>query len=555
LSNRRWLPPTLFALLALAVTGPLFRQEGFVFLLDMVWGPRMGWADLTQDGVSAHLPQWLLLQALARLIPLEILQKLLLTGLLWGAGYAAFRLAMRWLPVAWALFAGVLYMTNPYVFERLMAGHWIVLSGYVWLPVVFGAAVDLLERPSAGRAWRFGLLYGVYPVVSLHWAYIATGVVAALAGVRLAAGLRGSAGAWRAWVRTYGGRIGRWAGRWTLLWSVLNGWWLYGYLQPGSILRRITLGDFAAYGTRGDPVYGPFWNVLSLHGFWSSDWLVPKDYSPAWPWIALLAAGMALAGLIAAPRAMRRTALTLLLLLVPVWWIAVGYAAPWPRETVRFLYEWLPGFAGLRETAKVTGVLALIYALGVPLCGWRLGTLLQARVLPGRWLPGAVWLVSAVSMIGYHAPIFGAAQGQMAVAPYPAGWEQAQTRLEADAAERVWVLPWQAYLRLSFADGRPVANPARAFFGAPLVTGNSLENTQLADDRQRAWDQLLIGVLHRAEPLADYAGFLEAQGISHILLIKSDQYAAYTFLAASPLLERRYEDDTVAVYRIGRSAP
>jgi hypothetical protein len=140
----------VLALLALA---PLLRR-GYVLSYDMVFVPRLelgrGLLGLG-TAVPRAVPADLLVALASRVVPADLVQKLLLAGVFAGAAAGAARLtpAPGVLPRA---AAAVLYAWNPFLYERLVMGHWGLLVSYAALPWVARAAIDL--RAGAPGATR-----------------------------------------------------------------------------------------------------------------------------------------------------------------------------------------------------------------------------------------------------------------------------------------------------------------------------------------------------------------------------------------------------------------
>ena len=130
----------LFALgVALLVTGPALAP-GFVLLRDMVFVPRQD-LDLDAFGLGGSLPRAVPIDAvmglLTAVVPGQVLQKIVLVGVVWLAVLGAARLV----PPGpdgrrggAAAVAGLVYGWSPYVAERLLMGHWTLLLGFAALP-------------------------------------------------------------------------------------------------------------------------------------------------------------------------------------------------------------------------------------------------------------------------------------------------------------------------------------------------------------------------------------------------------------------------------------
>src|SRR3984957_19062225 len=141
----RW-PALAGLLLGLLALGPALGR-GFVLSYDMVFvpGPPFSSALLGLSGGPARpVPSDAVVAVAARLIPADILQKLILLAIfVLACSGAAALLADCWRarrgtppPLPACLAAGVFYSWNPYLAERLVMGQWALLLGYAGLPWV-----------------------------------------------------------------------------------------------------------------------------------------------------------------------------------------------------------------------------------------------------------------------------------------------------------------------------------------------------------------------------------------------------------------------------------
>ena len=190
---------------------------------------------------------------------------------------------LRDAPPGARLAGAVVYLWNPYVYERLAIGHWALLCGYACLPWVAAAALAV-RRDGLDPARLAGLAIplAVAAVTSPTGDVLAAGVAGALVlpSVRALAATSGVA-------------------------VVANlPWLLPGLLHTPGVGEGADAG-VAAFAARSDTPYGVVGSVLSLGGMWKT--AVAPDPTPAWLF-ALLSLGItvvALAGVAACRRAGR----------------------------------------------------------------------------------------------------------------------------------------------------------------------------------------------------------------------------------------------------------
>src|SRR3989344_5411861 len=158
------IPVLIFFILTILVVWPLYRA-GRIFLLDMSWPPVIDLADYLRNGLEPGFALTLVIKLLSFVASTALLQKIVLTLVLLFAAYCMYRLsytvysslitmtasprrpgsrATIW-PSSYATLSGLLYMINPWVYERFLAGHWVVLLGYAVFPLYILCLWRVLE--------------------------------------------------------------------------------------------------------------------------------------------------------------------------------------------------------------------------------------------------------------------------------------------------------------------------------------------------------------------------------------------------------------------------
>ncbi|MFI9507014.1 hypothetical protein [Nocardia sp. NPDC052566] len=131
-------------MLALVIAGPLLGP-GYLLLRDAVSTPRSYLTDSALglgDAAPRAVPQDATLAVLSPVLDGGLIVKAILLLALWAAGYGAAALARKLLhvPLGPQLVATTVALWNPYVAERLLQGHWSLLTGYAALPWTILAA-------------------------------------------------------------------------------------------------------------------------------------------------------------------------------------------------------------------------------------------------------------------------------------------------------------------------------------------------------------------------------------------------------------------------------
>ena len=493
----------VLALLVVLLLGPALWRPGFLVVADMTFVPDQPWkpAWLGLDGsVPRAVPADAVVWALDAALPGSPSGRLILPLTLWLAGLGVLRAAGRCFPslgIGARLAAAVLYVWNPFVFERLAIGHWGLLMGYAALPWVLAAALDL----RAGRP-------GGWPRLLLSLAAAAAGSpTGGLMTVLVAIGVAAGRPWWRPVV------VG-------LTGVVLNlPWLLPGLLSHGTVADPDGATAFAA---AADTPYGVLGSLLSLGGIWKAAAAPGERERALLAGVALLVSLAALV-LLARRRAWRLLALAAVALAVA--WLPV---APAGRDALEWLIGRVPGAGLLRDSQKWLMPLALVVAVGFAgLVGeagrrWpgrRVGVAVVAALLPLVLLPSLAWGLS-----GRFDPV-----------RYPADWFQVRALLERQPADelRTAVLPWSAYQRLPFNGGAAALDPAIRFFPGQVVTATDLDVGDLVVAGDDPATAPIGAALGDRQQLTEA---LRAEGVRFVLLHRTAAGAARVVEPAGAVL-------------------
>ncbi|MFJ9555091.1 hypothetical protein ACIRPH_14835 [Nocardiopsis sp. NPDC101807] len=506
----RLLPWAVGLLAGVLALGPALGP-GYVLRYDMVFVPDLSPGTVLEgaDGFPRAVPSDVVVAALSRVLPGDAVQALALLAVFAVGGAGASVLFVRASagsgPVragalAASAAAGLAYVWNPFVAERLLLGQWAVLLGYAGLPWVVGAVVrSAAVRPAAGFA---GVVRALVPA--------AVGGFSSVVLTGLTAGPVALSGARRAPDGAPPGAVGHGGGRWARTGIFLAALvtvalpWLLPSLTSGAGTDPAGVEAFAA---RSDTPFGTAVSLLLLGGVWNSG-AVPAGYGePVTAAARLLLCLAALAGWASLLRR-RRPPFGAGLSAAAVAGLAIallGATAP-GRELLAWLVGVWPGFGVLRDGQLYVAPLALVQALGLgaavlclsgsssageggappeglsaagavrspggdgpPPGGgsrteraglWRMVLAVFAGLLPVVTLPGLLW----------------GAGGALAPADYPAPWLEAQRAVAGDGRPgAVLVLPWSAYRGIDWS-GRPtvVLDPATRLFDRRTVWNDDL---------------------------------------------------------------------------------
>lgn len=543
---RRHAVPLFLGVLTLLMVGPML-WPGYILTLDMPWTPQVPllWS---AHGFNNAFPIYALLALLSWIMPSWIVQKLLLTGIV----FLLFYVPWRWLPMVASngarVAAAMLYALNPFVYARMLAGQWGVLVAYALLPFFLSALLRLMEEPDRKGALRFTLALVLLSLGAIHFTYLALSV--SLLFVSVYAGVRVGRKEYRGALR-----LARQTGLGIVLFLFISTYWLVPALMRSAPQEHtFTTADattFAAAQNERTPVT---LNVLALGGFWGEQqaW----RYYFLWPqdtrlfWVATLFIGLlVLYGVYAGvcdPH-MRSGTLMLVCIGILAYITALGAAQTPLYDFNLWLYQHVPGWNGLRDSHKIAAFLALVYAT---LFGMGISRLLahMQRQTTYRIACAVFILLPAYTGMyqwwGWHE--------QLNPVWYPQAWYDVQAALMR-TQDKTLVLPWHQYLSLPFAHQLLVANPTPTFFGRDrIIASKDSEIGGLAPSTYDATSTDIDTLMQSAAtyPTETLRKRLIDYGISHILIMAPPEAGtpdAETIAACMALATRieRYGDLTL----------
>ena len=308
------------------------------------------------------VPSDLVVATMSRILPADILQKLVLLAIFVLACSGAAALLARE-PLLARLAAGIFYAWNPYVGERLIIGHWALLLGYAALPWVLRAvlAPDLDSRRGAAR-----LALALLPAVVGGFAALA---ITALVAIPAALFTRNPRRAALVLAMLAAGSL-----PWFIP-SLLH----QVYVDPASV---------AAFAARADTPFGSIGSLLMLGGAWNAQ-TVPEAYGGPWSALWLAAVIVALAAYLLLARSQHRWPGLGVAAAAGLAIAALGVTAP-GRDLLRSLIAAWPGFAVLRDAQQFIAPLALLESVGFGLAVTRAlnpGPFGRKGLIPERQVP------------------------------------------------------------------------------------------------------------------------------------------------------------------------
>ncbi len=567
-----------YAILSVAVLSPLLLKRGYPFALDMSFGPQMKIPpEAFGLGVEfgRRLPDFIWISLLSEFIPPEIVVRLLLLAIPFTAGLTAHltsRAILRdaGMTSSGALYAGLFYALNPFVYQRFAAGHWHILLGYAFLPLAIYASFQLMDGKFS-RAARFasnpsGDLWMVAFVSAILGLTSFAISVMALMAFLLALLLEN----YRSEEDSLPRRLGRKAARTSLIvgaWLAGNATWIVPAVLKSAKAAEYTDLDWRAFLVRGRDQWEAFMNVLRLSGFYRED-LAPPILARPSGWLAsFAAAGLSIAGLAVLYRRHPRLFAFSLLAVSGFLFLALGERAPILGPILGWAYPRIPGWQIYRETQKLLAPVCFFYAAlgGLAVSGLSFGGVGQSTSKGASASMGdpdggsyrrdlslerLLALIAALMVPFALSPdLFFGLRGRITVERYPDEWVEAQAALPAGDG-KLLVFPWHQHIPLAFAGGRTNVNPAADFFTKEVVQSARAEFPGFALGVSDPIDDYVRNYIALGPSLTDAATPLAPLGVDSILVLKVADWQAYEFLDRGPGLRKVVDNKELRLYLV-----
>ncbi len=541
----RLLPFFIFGFLIALIISPLLAP-GFILTLDLPPTDKLNISPITSTDFLLSVIFYLL----HLVIPNYIIQKLILTAALTLSFWGMYRLV----PVGssvFRLFAGIFYMVNPFVYERLISGQWLLVLGYSLFPWIISSVIQFLKNSSIGNVIILSLLFSMLINISLHFFVLAVVFFLLYAVISLFADLPG-------FKRNFIGIL-KLSG-FTLLFN-LN--WIIGIFITGPTLWQsfsaIGQKDLLSFQSIADPTFGLILNLLGGFGFWAEAhnyFISSKSLFPLWPAVTVALIGLSLLGFYLSMKKNNNISLTVTLgiLFLLSLNLAAGIALANLAPIISDLYDKLPVLRGFREPQKLIAIVMFCFAyFGGIGFEW-----LNERIQAKKHFITAVFILLPLI---YTLPIFFGFWGQLKPVFYPSSWKEVNEILKKDKDNFLTLFfPWHQYMRFRFANNVVMANPAMHYFDTPILFSSAYETKYLDSQSSRPETLHIEGLLNIERDGVNLLGdkvrekiiwgeALDPINVKYIMLAKEDDWKSYRFLDRSKDLEKISESDDLILYK------
>lgn len=417
-------------------------------------------------------------------------------------------------------FAGIFFICNPFVYERLSFGQILIIAGTSFYPWVFYflyryyTKARLVYVLGASLSAGLAVSYFTHSMIILNILVLCFFVFIS--------------------VKRKNAVLLAFFILYLMIIILTNYYWLGSSLFRGTSLaglaKDFNKGDFELYRTSTGRENKLFFNLATLNGFWAEkneafNYHLDSALSIVSSLFIFLVIGI---GFWARNRfQVKYLSLVVLTLGALSMFLAAGYANKHTGYLTSFIVNTFPPYRGLRETQKWVVVLMFVemyfYCLGVKYLLEKLGK-------PSLVHHGLLFFLLLLPAINTWQ-IFWGFNGQLEVADYPASWYEVNRYLNSKQAGRDAVfLPWHFYLELSFT-GKETINPAIGFFDTLTYIGSDIE----AGNTYYQFYKNEVSVLEKQVELMDSGkcpnlDTLKDLGVGYLIMAKEKDWNRYIFI-------------------------
>jgi hypothetical protein len=548
LLSKKSVPYFIFAVFALLLVSGFFLP-GYILTLDMVVTRNSFDISGLFYGLSSSYsiaPFIAFLKLFNIFFSVEFIQKLSFFFIFFISGISAYKLC----PEEWRVgryFAGFLYMLNPFVYVRFLAGHWLLLLAYAVTPFVIKGFMDYFKTPSMKNAVYVAFLLTFVFALETHTPFLLFIVF----GFFFLAKLMDS--------RKSGEVLN--LSKSTLLLGLfllaLSAYWLVpSFIGSSTPLGEISNADVTIFATKVFN-FNTLFTAASMYGFWRGGYIYTKDLMPYWQIFFVIILFFAVHGFVSNYKHPKYGLHVRVFGTVTVLSVLMAGGISGPSGGVfEFLFNNVFFFKGFREPQKFVALLVLSYAylggLGVAEFEKLAWEKTKVRFTAKKIMVIAVLILALATPFVYSFTMFNGFWGQLKPTDYPKDWYEVNDFLNQDKQDfNVLFLPWHEYMDFKWLPNteKRLANPASVFFDKPVIQGDNMETGAIYSSSTNSVSKYIEFLLSRKNKINNFGELVTPLNVKYIILTKEVDYKVYDFLYNQSDLEVVKDTENLVVFR------
>jgi len=512
MNNNKTIKTLLPHLYFLSIPLFIFRNllgRGYILAMDMIFTPGMNFDSLNGYGIYSEIVRdWILFQG-AKILPADIIQKIILLSIFYLSGIFMFKLLKRFkLSTSATIIGATFYAFNPFVYTRLIAGQWAFLLGYALMPLFYNLLIDTFDVSFESREQRSLfptiIIWILVSMISVHhYALFAIIFVLFISNKFILAKKHNRKKIFTKSLVIF------------ILASIVSLAWIPFSISNGSAVTFAT-EQLHYFAPTPDKQFGTIFNLMAFYGFWAEKTIgtMPKNTLNYWYIIFFILLTIAIIPFLKrihnwlknkSQTQLSHNYLTLLQIALIGIVLSLGSFGVLRYIWVLF-YDKIPLLQPFRDTQKFLNLYVFVFGVGLsfgisnlqniklrppnPLKGTYNWSLIKRFTSLHRgfdWQGGLLqnkYVISLItlSLIFTYTHSLSTLNHELALTEYPDSWYRLEKSL--DSNDKILVLPWEPYSFYQFVGGgkgRHIANPAISFFSTDVIS-----NTQLSEFSKNA---------------------------------------------------------------------
>ena len=450
-------------------------------------------------------------------------QKIMIFLILFLSGYSISLFSQKIsISRASQLYASTLYIFNPYVYIRMISGHWPMLFSYAVLPFLLKTFMDILDKKEKKEIIKFVVILSIvaFNIHILIISFIIMGVIFLF---------------WYNKNRDI--KIFQILALSLMLFFLLNSYWILPVLSAQNTqIENIGEKDYETFAPKGG-----LFDIASMYGFWNEGFLSPKNFLPGWQILYLVILSLAIIGFIYYSKDQKIGIYVKAFSVIGIlgFILASGVNGPF-GDIVRWLFD-NTLMKGFRDSHKFVAMMVLTYSvlggLGIQKIKNEYDSVNKNIV---KFLLLAIICISLITPLVYSFTFFNGFAGQIKPTDYPDDWYETNNYLNKDKQDfKILFFPWHLYMDFGWVNNtnKRIVNPARYFFDKEVISGTNAQIGDLYREVNTPEQVYIDSLLDKRDNITDFGELISILNVKYVILTGESDYKKYFFLFSQTDLE------------------
>jgi len=538
----------VYSVLSLAIIGR-FLSFGYILTLDMGFTPKIDFVEVffgLRECLGGQVPYLCLLHIASEILPTELIQKVIFFMIFFISGLSAHNLC----PAesrSGRYFAGLIYMVNPFIYVRFLAGHYYILLAHAIVPFAVFSFLRFLEIPDRRSTLRMIVCTTLVAVVGIHTLFLLLFLYLVIFSFRVVEKRRDE--------DLY--PLMKYTIFASGLFLLLNFYWIFPILTAdGSVINQIGSADIMAFAPRPASNFNIAFTMASMYGFWRGGYTYTKDLLPFWYLFFFFILFLVVHGslITLSDKKLGATTRAFVIVAVVALFLGIGASSDGTAPIFNYMFENVPIFKGFRDSHKFVALLVLAYAYlgGLGVDDFAKQMKMKEGGMNKRQAISMIIIVSAlISPLIYTHTIFGF-HDQLKPVDYPESWYEVNDLMNSDEDEfNILFLPWHAYMDFQWIENRDkrLGTPANSFFDKPVILGDNMEIGGIYSQSADPISKYIEFLLQNRDNIKNFGELVAPINVRYIVLVEEVDYRNYDFLYSQEDLELIFEGEDLIVFR------